>query len=491
MSTITRRLFLGAAAAAPLSLLQSSARAAQPLVRFDVKSPNGQAMLKIYADAVAKMKAKSEGDPQGWTFQWYTHWVPTLNSSLDAPAQKAAEINRIFTMPGPQKDLAGEMWDTCQAHGDGDEDNFLPWHRIFVMAFEQIVRTVTSQPAFALPYWNYSAPGPDQGVLPPEFRKKGDPVFSSLYVEERKPSVNNGDSIQKGHAADWLAVSSLKQCGYSPNGAIPGFCMDLDQTLHGNVHVGVGGSKNMGAVPWAARDPIFWLHHSNIDRLWASWNAAGRKNPTLSQKFVFADKDGKRTEMDVADVLDLAKLGYTYDHMDDVPPCPNPPPIVAAVAAAAAIRPVAMSRAPIQLGAETTTVPLETMPLAGGRATAPFPSHVEAIPANKRFFLVATGLKTDAQPGVLYELYLDLPPNANAQTKKDHYVGTLNFFGASHAGHGQQPKKDKFVSFDITDLSKRLQARNLLTAKPSLSIIPAGKPEDAKPVIGDIKIVEQ
>jgi hypothetical protein len=42
--------------------------------------------------------------------------------------------------------------------------------------------------------------------------------------------------------------------------------------VHGAVHVRVGG--DMSSVPTAGYDPIFYLHHANIDRLWAQWQQA-------------------------------------------------------------------------------------------------------------------------------------------------------------------------------------------------------------------------
>jgi tyrosinase len=41
--------------------------------------------------------------------------------------------------------------------------------------------------------------------------------------------------------------------------------------VHGGVHVRTGG--DMGSVPTASYDPIFYLHHANVDRLWAQWQA--------------------------------------------------------------------------------------------------------------------------------------------------------------------------------------------------------------------------
>ena len=76
----------------------------------------------------------------------------------------------------------------------------------------------------------------------------------------------------------------------------------------------------MAKLRTAALDPIFWLHHANIDRLWSVWNARGNNNPTdpawLNEKFrnMFFDKNGNPvSSIGVSDVLTTNSLGYTYD----------------------------------------------------------------------------------------------------------------------------------------------------------------------------------
>ncbi len=69
----------------------------------------------------------------------------------------------------------------------------------------------------------------------------------------------------------------------------------------------------------AALDPIFWLHHANIDRLWNNWlTLNGRVNPAdtawLTQTFTFADETGAQVSMSVEQVVDSAnQLQYIYD----------------------------------------------------------------------------------------------------------------------------------------------------------------------------------
>jgi len=333
----SRRTFVKGAAAIPFAVwLEEQAWAQTVSVRYDATSANGQAMLKVYAAAVKKMMNAAqvkEGDPHSWIFWWYTHFVRRDRS-------KAQELARIYPNNTPPNDvwkaLANEVWDTCQSHSGQDPNYFLPWHRMVVLYFEQTIRNVSGVPTFTLPYWNYTVSGARHGVIPPEFTKKGDATFGSLYVEKRNPGVNAGNSISKGLNPDPINLNAFKQCAYERNGSIMGFCRDIDGNLHGQVHVKTGNMVNMGDVPWAAGDPIFWLHHCQIDRLWASWNAAGHKNPSggpfLQKSFVFADGNGKRVTAKIGDVLDVAQLKYRYDNLETVPPCTLGAPTAAASA---------------------------------------------------------------------------------------------------------------------------------------------------------------
>ncbi|KIJ53633.1 hypothetical protein M422DRAFT_222298 [Sphaerobolus stellatus SS14] len=45
--------------------------------------------------------------------------------------------------------------------------------------------------------------------------------------------------------------------------------LDSIEAIHNRVHILAGGRGHFGEVDWAAYDPIFWLHHSNVDRLFA------------------------------------------------------------------------------------------------------------------------------------------------------------------------------------------------------------------------------
>jgi hypothetical protein len=79
--------------------------------------------------------------------------------------------------------------------------------------------------------------------------------------------------------------------------------------VHGSVHIWVGGL--MSSPGTAAADPIFWMHHANLDRLWWVWQTTpgnAGKNPPLSGASAVMDP-WTYTE---ADTRDIGTLGYNY-----------------------------------------------------------------------------------------------------------------------------------------------------------------------------------
>ena len=107
MAELSRRhLVVSGLAGAGASLLPGSIREANAAtsIRYNLASPNGQVMLKKYAQAVKLMMALPPSDPLSWTFQWYTHAVPTNTT-------KAAALASIFgPNPSPNRHATGSCW---------------------------------------------------------------------------------------------------------------------------------------------------------------------------------------------------------------------------------------------------------------------------------------------------------------------------------------------------------------------------------------------
>jgi tyrosinase len=103
------------------------------------------------------------------------------------------------------------------------------------------------------------------------------------------------------------------------------------ENIHDNLHGAIGGRGHMGALDVSAFDPVFWLHHTNVDRLWAIWGSlnpnsyvepgeAGRDSFTTRQGTVedvntqlkpFWDASGTKF-WNSAGVKDTTTFNYAY-----------------------------------------------------------------------------------------------------------------------------------------------------------------------------------
>jgi tyrosinase len=306
MSTaLGRRIFLkssaAAAAAAPFALAARHGTAVTtPLVRRDMLTldPNGTAIASLRR-GIATMMARPATDPTSWVYQ--------------------ANIHGTFDSV-----TAGQIWNQCK-HGSYF---FIAWHRMYLYYFERILRAASGDPALTLPYWNWTNPACRS--LPTACLTPADPKTNALYVTQRAAAMNAGGELPpedvditkafaftnffttawSGTSFGGLKVNAPTQTG--PHGG-------LESTPHDVIHVDVGGY--MQKPQTAARDPVFWLHHCNLDRLWKRWLAqgGGRANPTgdslwMWSYFKFYNENKTLVQTAANYVLNTkTQLGYVYD----------------------------------------------------------------------------------------------------------------------------------------------------------------------------------
>jgi tyrosinase len=490
MNLISRRRLLSAGAfgagVASLPFLQRAAYAATR-TRYDLTSTDGQKMLKIYADGVGKMMKMKQGDPRGWLFQWYTHAVRDDRT-------KASEISRVYgSKTSPDRQLATATWSTCEAHFSNKENFFLPWHRMYVLCFEEIVRQITGEDSFTLPYWNYT--DASQRALPADFRKQNDPVWGPFYRANRTSGVNNGTAIDQIPGAVPFDLSAMKSIVYGPTNGDAGFCANTDNNPHGCIHDDVGNGHGMGAIPWAANDPIFWMHHCNIDRIWASWNKAGGQNPSLTGTYTFADKNGKKVQLSAPKFVDpdtASALGYQYDRYLNRPAGSPAFPSDSRLVAFAVHAATRQSAGPINLGASPSTVSLVSTAAAPAQPSGatPLSESLRALGPARQFILRLENVRAQAPPGVGYDVYYGL---GQAQPSRENpaYAGSLSFFGATAmADHGAMAEMPfRTYSFYVTE-PVRLALDKSADAASAITLVPTGAPaQGSTPTIGSISLV--
>ena len=375
-----------------------------------------------YANAVKAMQARPPDDPTSWSFQ--------------------GAIHGAYAEPPP-----GAEWNQCQHQGWF----FLPWHRMYLYFFERIVRAAVIEadgPSdFALPYWNYDKPFPGN-TIPIGFRTPTLPDGTanplSLQSPRRRASLMSGGQLSPlvTSPADALSQTGFTSpaTGFGGGKVGPQHFGDfadtgaLEQTPHNDIHVVLVGANPVGECQGgfmidpncAALDPIFWLHHGNIDRLWNVWLASGegRVNPPdsswLSESFVFYDEDANEITMTVEEVLDSAtQLGYAYDDVPSVEMAPPPREAVSGSGGPPEL--VAATEEPLTLTGRPESVSI------GVPASAQESVESAARPGPGRVLVGIDDIKADVNPGVVYGVYLNL--QGEDADRQKHHVGNLSLFG--------------------------------------------------------------
>lgn len=379
-----------------------------------------------YANAIKVLQARPLTDPTSWEY-----------------------LSAVHGRRGPA--LPGAAWNQCE-HGNW---YFLPWHRMYLYYFERIIRAeVIDQGGpedWALPFWDYSRPG--QAALPPAFRRPTMPDGSDnpLLVAARAPGINDGGELDERITSADAALEEITFTAQPPITSFGGGDNDpvqffnaggqLEFTPHNAVHGVVGGW--MGNANTAALDPIFWLHHCNIDRLWEVWLAGGggRAHPDApewrEQTFVFHDEHGTRQDRPVSDYLDITQLGYAYEGV--VAAAVAGETLVTLAVAGKALtatgrggdaamsdpemvgaseRPVVLTGAPASVEVAIDRRAVEGRARALGGAAGP--QHV---------YLSLEDIEAERNPEVAYAVYLAAGPTS---TQAPRYIGNVSFFGIEH-----------------------------------------------------------
>jgi tyrosinase len=489
----TRRDFLATTASASLaSLVASDAwasgaapadKAAQARYhRYNVTSPEGQRMLASYARGIKAMLALPADDPRNWFRNAFVHL-------MDCPH--------------------GNWW-------------FYVWHRGYVGYFEQTIRTLSGDPQFAMPYWDWTElpripPAMFDGVLTPTDSAYA-PYTRNLAVFTRfmRPALQRyWETLDAGQrdqlklrgylTADdvWNDVtgySAAEKTGISGNAAYaitcgarylwrenPGFDAktasavspdtihaglspvefyndDVSRSFtssrtashvvqpdgatkfsvlegfpHNKVHNCIGGVGAVDPGPYgnmtnflSPLDPIFYLHHANMDRLWDVWNQlqqsrgkpimpinVDQRRQFMNEPFrFFVNSQGKPVgERPASAFFSTTAFDYDYVHggRNDLLTAAALP------AAAGAVRVVRGTRSD---GTVRVAVPNEAV-RAHLAASGPRQLIAEVTLERPR------GLNNTRE----FDVLINAPAGTSSvDADSPYYAGTVSFFGPTMAG---------------------------------------------------------
>ena len=221
------------------------------------------------------------------TQQEWTNLIDAINKThgIPIPAPRYRDFVKVHMQAMDHGSPQGMSWGVHSMGRMMPGRNFLTWHRQFLVKFEKRLRKVNTD--VFIPYWDAIA----NPVIPPEFDQAS--LLNSWGV------TRAWDPARLPSAADLNAVSLLATFG--------AFQTTLEATVHNAVHNAVGGDM---ASSSSVSDPLFWLHHANIDRLWAEWEAThpGQNPPNPNEILQPRPFIGVK----VSRMVSISALGYEY-----------------------------------------------------------------------------------------------------------------------------------------------------------------------------------
>ncbi|XP_062096555.1 polyphenol oxidase, chloroplastic-like [Humulus lupulus] len=227
---------------------------------------------------------------------------------------------------------------------------FFPFHRWYLYFYEKILGKLINDPTFAIPYWNWDNPPGMQmpvmftnpnSVLYDKFRSSKnqppklvdldyniDDILTPTTVPDKQQISTNLNVMYRSMVSNAtnteLFFGGDFRAGEQPENS-PG---SIENIPHGPIHLWSGDEtqtnfENMGNFYSAGRDPLFYCHHANVDRMWNIWKTLPgkrRKDITdpdwLNTTFLFYDENAQLVRVNVKDSLESKKLGYIYQDVE-------------------------------------------------------------------------------------------------------------------------------------------------------------------------------
>jgi polyphenol oxidase len=437
---------------------------------WDLDAPEITRLQSAY-QALRDLTVKTPNDPRGWAQQANIHCF-NCSGGFDPS----------------NVEIHGSWW-------------FLPWHRCYLHIHERILGKLIGDPTFRLAYWDWDT-YPGHAILPPPFLAPG------ALVDAYRGAIPSNVIPAKytGAAAMAVVLGAQTSAGFMGSASQSGA---LENSPHGPVHIWTGNANpnqanepvgcfypntvggpsepqspnclDMGVLATAAQDPIFFAHHSNIDRLWDVWvqrpgvQGNWKNTSWLHHKFNFFDENANWVYITVADVLaaeEQNKLRYSYQppkaKASPTPASPTPSPKPTAAKETVKRTSPAKAMAPLMVHSAATATAVGIKPHVQSVAVPPdhqanLRTFADSGPeANRHYTLHIDGISLPPNEGAIVHVFA-AQPDANLETPVGpSFVGT---FSIVPSGPQHQHPMERNAVFEL-----RPETAALVAEKKNLEV---------------------
>ncbi|OIV91761.1 hypothetical protein TanjilG_26614 [Lupinus angustifolius] len=344
---------------------------------------------------------------------------------------------------------------------------FFPWHRWYTYFHEKILGSLINDTTFALPFWNYDAPRGMQ--IPSIYTDPKSPLYDILRNPNHQPPklIDLDYNLMEDPNVSVSANLAIMYRQVVSNGKTPTLFFgrayragdkpdpgagSVENVPHGPVHIWTGdlnqpNIEDMGNFYSAARDPIFFAHHSNIDRIWTIWKTFGGKRKDITDSdwlesgFIFYDENKNLVRVKVKDSLDTKRLGYVYQDVDIPWLHAKPTP----------------GRAKVQNKRNTSVeFPLVLDSVVSTVVERPKKSRSKKEKEEEEEVLVIEGIKYDGLLPVKFDVLINSEDDKVIKPDNAHFAGS--FVSVPHSPRHKKKKTNTYLRLALTDLLEDLGA---------------------------------
>lgn len=172
---------------------------------------------------------------------------------------------------------------------------FFPWHRAYLRMYEKALQQI--DPSVRVPYWDSGFDGQNPQANTAIFG--GTSLHFGTRGPIQKPCLPNGfakswttfygrNCIQRNYTDNFVVYDNTVLGPIVTNSAnFTAFSSPME-VAHNVVHFYVGGlNGSLYIIDLSVNDPLFFIHHSNVDRLWWLWQKA---HPSIATQYIGTTK---------------------------------------------------------------------------------------------------------------------------------------------------------------------------------------------------------
>lgn len=428
-----------------------------------------------YEKAVELMKALPDDDPRSFVQQAHVH---------------CAYCNLTYEQTG-DSDVK------LQIHNSW---HFFPWHRWYLYFYERILGKLIDDPTFGLPFWNWDHP--DGMVIPDMFVKQGSSLFDARRNQAHlppsiadlnyaaQPTADTSkiipNNLNEMYSEMVRNVANLEDfygakyvVGTEPDPG-PG---TVERGSHTAMHVWVGeatpSGEDMGNFYSAGREPLFFSHHANVDRLWSIWRGLRGKKPKefkesdwLDASFLFYDENAELVQVKVADAVDNERMGHTWQKVD-IPWLTNRPK--------PRFKKSKVAKNSKAANATGTIFPVKLDKVVKVLVDRPKRSRSKKDKEREEELLVIEGIEVDAAKFVRFEVFVN-----DEDDKPEELIDKAEYAGCyAQVPHKNSSRVKSKIRLGLTELLEDLDVED--DDKILVALVPKAGGEDI--TIGGIKII--